>query len=828
MKKLFESILFLLLISTTIYAGQCTTTPPFDSGRILTDGEIIYLDSSSDKVIVYDYDVNSKNFTEVLSFSRRIDTSYSLECANINNVGTDEIIIADATDDDIHIYNFREGRLEDIGHFDKGIEGYDDIAVGDVNRDGEIEIILGDASVDSSSGHSIKVFDKNGNEIGYIQVSGGYERYDRVAAGDVDGDGYDEIVFGDASSDNIIIYDFNLGNPGRFKLKNQFPVDYSREDEIAVADVNGDGIDEIIFAEGHTGASIPENKQKILIYDVNGTKLGASPNIDFRSQDTLTAGDITMNGRAEIIVGKESDGMIHVYEIGNDFSFRELGAFYVGYKYGEKLAVGDLNGGSIIVGEPNCRGQLQINDEVIAVINAPPKHNGINYESGNFYVTYEHSQTQSTSNTVKAVTGFNFSAGLSYKHKFGIVDVEASLEVKYGESHISQSGTKFIKEIGEGVTADMTDRMITISSTYDVYEYPVLDNDGSQIIENGEPQFLLVTVPVSVGTPTLQNYNSSLHTLGNIKSYPSQINDLLNYPHENIYEVDFLVSQDPSTSYIYRESSNFNYNESSSEIKVSTKAAVGAWGATLSLAGDYSQKKITTHKIEFTDSTKIKISYEGGINEIDKEYNAHAVAYYDSEDGHLVLDWLVPAYGDYYKSSGGVGNLGNIGFIWNGNFIINPYIVNPGFNFQDLFGITLPMPHGANFYSYNNNGQTERNEDAGNCKPIGYNITSDKLTVFVDLPKFENPVDLYFGLYMPDIDSENIYLLNGDNEIITVSQGLEPWLTFTSGNLVQNIFSEIPVSIIPEGTYYFYLLACPGNSQNPLQDYYLWGTSYIK
>ena len=829
MKRIGIILGFLFFFLTvSIFADSCITLPPFSGGRVLTNGEIIYLDTTDNKIKIFKYDEDSKTFYNLTEYNRPVETYDCLESADLNNSGTDEIILADASDDKIHNYDISSGGLLDIANYDKDIERYDDIAVGDVNGDGVKEVILGDASVDSSSGHSIKIFNySSGSEIAYIKVSGGYERYDRVAAGDVDGDGVDEIVFGDASSDNIVIYKWNESAVGNFERVRQFNVDYSREDEIAVADVNGNGKAEIIFAEGATDARIEENRQRIIIFDENGSILGRSSDIDFRSEDTLTAGDITMNGRAEIVVGKDNDDMIHVYEVGNDFSIRQIAAFYVGYKKGEKLAVGDIDGDSLNVGDPICRGQATIDDEVVAVINAPPKHDGVNYEPGNFKVEYENVQGVTTTNKLTAVTGFTFSAGLSYKGDFGVVGVEAKLNTTYGESYESQSGTTLSTEIGQGVTADMRDRKVTISTTYDVFEYPVLDKNGNQIYVNGESQFLMVTVPVSIGVPTLTDYDSSIHELGDITSYPKQVSELINYPNQNIFDFNFWLSEDPSDAYIKKTSSNFNSSKTTSNLKVSAEAKVSAWGATLSVGGSYSQKKIRTHKIEFKETTSIKIHYDGGITDDDKKYNAHAVAYYDANDGHLVLDWMVPNFGEYYKQSSGgswIGNLGNIGNIFNiGSIFNNPLL----FNIPQLMSIVLPLPNGHNLYQYND-GQTNRDQDPANCKPVGYDVNSDNLTIFIDLPSFAQPVDLYFGLYMPDLDPNNIYILTSSNELIPVTQGLEPWMEFTSGNLIQNIFGQIPVSIIPEGTYYFYLLACPANASDPLQDYYIWGTTYIK
>jgi hypothetical protein len=56
----------------------------------------------------------------------------------------------------------------------------------------------------------------------------------------------------------------------------------------------------------------------------------------------------------------------------------------------------------------------------------------------------------------------------------------------------------------------------------------------------------------------------------------------------------------------------------------------------------------------------------------------------------------------------------------------------------------------------------------------------------------------------------------------TVTSQLIPWAAGGSGNINTPLFGDIPVSALPSGTYYFYLLVTPAGS---LDSYYLWTTS---
>jgi len=801
-------------------SGSCVSDAPFGAGRVLTNGEIVLADPQLNSLRGFKYQ-DSENFTEFALGQRNLETYDEIVMADMDGHGSDEIIIGDASDDKIHIYTVSLSQLSEI---DAGFERYDDLTVGDVNGDGLQEIILGDAS--DPSGRSIRVFNITGEIKGWIKIPGGYERYDQIAVGDLDGDGVDEIVHGDASTgdDSIHIYKYNENVEGYFSELHKFNVNYSRYDKIVVADINNDGIAEIIFGCGSSSA-IPEHQHRILVFDIDGNLKAKSADIGFSGTDELAAGDIDNDGKAEIVVGKDSDHALHVYKVGEDGNFLELNSFDVNYhtggsgddRYdGEKIVVGDADGGSITVGNPICKGQVETDDQIIAVINAPPKQDGVNNEAGNFLVEYEHSQTETTSNTVTAIDGFAFSAGVNAKFNIGAVKTKASLDFKYNYSKQSQSGTSTSVKIGEGLVADQADRKVTLTTIFDVFEYPILDEDGSQLVIDGEPQFLLVTIPVSIGTPTLGYYDSSIHTLGDLTSYPSQISALVNYSFDPIYDYSFVAGPDPSSGLIKKTESHFNSQKTSAEIKISASMSAEYMGTSVTLSGNYQHQSIATHRFEFEESTALEIKYAGGIDDDNKYYTAHAVAYYDSEDGHLVLDWLVPSYGSFYTASNSNP--------WMPNLVFTPSISN---NLWQYLNISLPLPTGQEYFEYHDDqGGTVRDQEPGNCRPLGFKNPDSTLNLQVDLPTFDSPVDIYLAFYAPNLDVDHIYLFTpGGIEVFTNT--LIPWRSFSSGNINESVFGKIPLSDLPVGTYYFYLLASPANG-NPIKRYYLWNTSYTK
>ena len=113
-----------------------------------------------------------------------------------------------------------------------------------------------------------------------------FEESDDLAAGDVNGDGKDEIIHGDRG-DMIRIYSMD----GR--RISQFELDFEEGDGLAAGDVNGDGEAEIIHAD---------RSNWIRIYNWQGTRYQQA-GLDFEKGDGLAAGDVDNDGRTEVIHG---------------------------------------------------------------------------------------------------------------------------------------------------------------------------------------------------------------------------------------------------------------------------------------------------------------------------------------------------------------------------------------------------------------------------------------------------------------------------------------------------------------------------------------------
>jgi len=188
------------------------------------------------------------------------------------------------------------------------------VSAGDVNGDGIDDIITGSGPDPKNNYPLLRVFGRDGSLVTELYPFAGYKYGLNVAGGDIDGDGKAEIVVGAGPGPN---------NPARVKVlsfdsqtKNLvdtgidfYAYSYSYGVKVAVGDIDGDGKAEIITSPG----SAPKNPALIKIWKVDTS--GGIGNWKASLSGTLTPfsgsgysanismGDVDGDDVAEIIVG---------------------------------------------------------------------------------------------------------------------------------------------------------------------------------------------------------------------------------------------------------------------------------------------------------------------------------------------------------------------------------------------------------------------------------------------------------------------------------------------------------------------------------------------
>ncbi len=225
------------------------------------------------------------------------------------------------------------------------------VARGDLDGDGHDELIVapgpGGASV-------VQVFTPNGSGLvdqvdAYPDFRGGVF----IAAGDVDGDGKDEVITSAGPGGGPHVRTFKLlGTPGNRSLQGQPGFFGTRGDftgglTVASGDVNGDHTDEIILG-------VASNDQPIVyVWNYNPTTGAAAERSNpflaysaaFLGGISVAAGDLDGNGSAEIVTGAGRGGGPHVRVFAGNGGGLPGSAFAYGDAFagGVWVAIGDVD-----------------------------------------------------------------------------------------------------------------------------------------------------------------------------------------------------------------------------------------------------------------------------------------------------------------------------------------------------------------------------------------------------------------------------------------------------------------------------------------------------
>jgi len=225
--------------------------------------------------------------------------------------------------------------------YDKGVAA----AIGDVTGDSRPEFV-------TISGQGtrtfVRVFDEFGNPLAW-SVQPFHEAYQdggSVAVGDVDGDGVNEIVATPSGEGGPIVRVFEYGNDKPEQSFFVFVEQFRGGVNVACGDTNNNGQDEIIVATA-------SDRGQVAIYTGEGafTGLAYFPfGPTFRDGLSVAAGDVTGNGKTDIVTGSQGATTSRVKVYKADASKKILGdflAFGESFQGGVNVATADTNADSI-------------------------------------------------------------------------------------------------------------------------------------------------------------------------------------------------------------------------------------------------------------------------------------------------------------------------------------------------------------------------------------------------------------------------------------------------------------------------------------------------
>jgi len=183
------------------------------------------------------------------------------------------------------------------------------LAIGDINRDGYDEIVVGSRYSDnpgySDTGYGLFVINRFGDFCdGWPQLVGeGFGIAHNPSLADVDGDGYLEIIAGTIDSYDTVgmsTYVFNyMGN-----VLQGWPVETAWYSAVSptIGDITGDGVCDIVLPAGSGVFPGYEGLGGVYAFHSNGTVIDGFPKVtDLEADATVTIDDIDGDGRVELI-----------------------------------------------------------------------------------------------------------------------------------------------------------------------------------------------------------------------------------------------------------------------------------------------------------------------------------------------------------------------------------------------------------------------------------------------------------------------------------------------------------------------------------------------
>ncbi|MFO8029072.1 MAG: T9SS type A sorting domain-containing protein [Cyclonatronaceae bacterium] len=432
-----------------------------------------------------------------------------------------------------------------------------------------------------------------------------------------------------------------------------------------IADINGDGLEEIVSLAGSGSVSIYQLNEALEL-NLFAQAEGAGGYGPFAVGDVIADTADTRN-IPELIVA----GTMYEFAINEDGSYEGVtaaGSYEGGYgwwfpnglqpyDYSSGMLTAELEG-DIWLGTPKRSSITKILQPMV-ILNAPPIHfdiiDGNIYDlnkmygdsQGSFKSSYEINSEEQTEVQTEFNKDWGLSGSLSGGGKLFGSSVKAHLKGTYGEKFSEKGESSTTIKVNISVDAIEDDRIYATVVDYDVWEYPVYGNG----VEQGH---VLVVDPVITENrwfPSKSWSGNSYvpdHEVGNILSY----REYATLSENPAVDENGFIKGDHNTSFVLDGNSSYAWSLEFEDFEASETttqkefgmewgASIKKWGVKASINGHYSSEEINTQRTSVSEGLFLGVELDAlntGLGEV--AYRVTPYAYW-ADNGALVIDYAV-------------------------------------------------------------------------------------------------------------------------------------------------------------------------------------------